>query len=210
MCVLVVILNYYKVDYTALITTHWRADIDEEHNKATKYLTHDNGGRPYLVSIYESSDDNVVRVSERSELPTTNQDWTYIKEKKIGWDVPVLEVSHVSKVFAGINKQEGFTGNSVLVHLAADRYLYVGECIFGFSIKDPIIEFYSPVGNNDVPYPFAVTSSGKYVMMTCTLDWHTRDIISNIPGLDDEDPLCVYRNSDKGSVEKLPVKHIKK
>jgi hypothetical protein len=176
---------------------------------AIKYLIHANGAVPYLVSVHESDTGSVVRVSERQKGPVGKQEWKDMVARKVGWDVPVLEVPRASKVYAGIDKQEGFYGNTVLVHLTANQYLFIGECIFSFAIEDPIVEFYSPVGNNDVPYPFAVTTSGRFVLMSPNQDPQTRDVVSNIPAIDQQDNFSVYTHASKGSIETVAIEYIK-
>lgn len=59
----------------------------------------------------------------------------------------------------GHDEIEGQTGNTVLFAFtqvdAKFRYLYVGPWTFTFSTEEPILEFRSLLGNNDVPYPYA-------------------------------------------------------
>ena len=55
-----------------------------------------------------------------------------------------------------------FNGNSILLSLGKNKYVFIGQKIIEFTTKkDKIIDFVSPVGNNDVPYPFAIGE--KYV-----------------------------------------------
>jgi hypothetical protein len=62
-----------------------------------------------------------------------------------------------------------FEGNSILVHLAKigekNYYLFVGDTVVEFEIDDTIVEYYSQVGNSDVPYPVAVGKNYVYFML---------------------------------------------
>jgi hypothetical protein len=37
--------------------------------------------------------------------------------------------------------------------------LYIGEIVYEFNIDEEILEYGSPVGNNDTPYPYARTKN---------------------------------------------------
>ena len=49
-----------------------------------------------------------------------------------------------------------FDGNTILLNIGAGMYVHVGGRVILFKAQSPIVEFHSPVGNNDVPYPYAV------------------------------------------------------
>ena len=42
----------------------------------------------------------------------------------------------------------------------------IGEGIYQFTINDSIQKFYSPVGGNDVPYPFAYGNKNLYLLVS--------------------------------------------
>lgn len=75
-----------------------------------------------------------------------------------------------------------FDGNSILFLLEEGqykcRYLYVGSSMKGFSTREPIVDFKSPVANNDVPCPYAMTASGLYYLP------ETDEVIHPPPGAD--------------------------
>ncbi len=58
-----------------------------------------------------------------------------------------------------------FEGNSILLHLGFNKYVFIGPTIFSFSTNHEIINFMSPVGNNDVSYPYAIDSQGDYYLL---------------------------------------------
>ena len=43
-------------------------------------------------------------------------------------------------------------------------YIYVGERVFSFEIKDEITEYFSEDGHNDVKYPFALSNENIYYL----------------------------------------------
>lgn len=57
-------------------------------------------------------------------------------------------------------------GNSVLIRPDKKelKYVIVGDEVFSFMTKTPVRFFYSPVLNNVVPYPYAVTDDEVYLL----------------------------------------------
>ena len=136
------------------------------------YLTHDNGGRPFKVCF----DAHRFWVFKSSSAADDDDD-----EDEEHDAVAVAPTKH-ARAFVGRSpltpqtKFSGghgpkFDGNSVLFELPTDGphptrpttttpYVFVGECVRAFGTPSPIATFVSPVGNNDVPYPFAVDRAG--------------------------------------------------
>ena len=48
---------------------------------------------------------------------------------------------------------------------ARHRYVYVGEKIFSFTTDHRITKYVSPVGNSDVPYPYAVDKNNVHYLL---------------------------------------------
>jgi len=59
-------------------------------------------------------------------------------------------------------------GNSVILHVKGDHYIYVGSDIYEFTMEDDIIAYYSPIGPNDVPYPVVIGTKYVYFMLDRT------------------------------------------
>ena len=119
-----------------------------------EYNTHDNYGRPYKIIL---NSDNFVSV--------------YINDTK-----ELLFNKKVSKVFIGkspINKMTKFSGghgkefdgNSFLLELDDNTYQHIGREIYTFNSYNKIINYVSPVGNNDVPYPYAIDLDGNIYLL---------------------------------------------
>lgn len=143
--------------------------IKNKYKGYKKYKIHDNGGRPFLVymnkknvSIYTNPDKKYYVLWDDNA-----KEWTYIdhiasyKPLKI-WVGKSPETS-VTKFSGGYGKE--FDGNSILLKIKKDKYVYIGSEIYEFSTTEDINEYISPVGNNDVPYPVAIGKENIYFML---------------------------------------------
>jgi hypothetical protein len=111
-------------------------------NSKAVYLTHDNYGRPFRV--------------------IANHD---IKIQKLNCKTheyePLITYKKYKGYWKGYDKE--CPGNTILINLDNKNYVYVG----GMSIRkfkpfNKIIDYFSFVGNNDVPYPFAIDKDYIY------------------------------------------------
>jgi len=118
------------------------------------YDIHDNGGRPFRVTC------NINGIYIQKAIGETDED----------------EIIY-GKVFKHITNFEGYWvgfdtspysslhGNSLLVKINKNKYMHIGDRIYLFKTKDEIIDFVSPVGNSDVPYPIAYGTQNVYFML---------------------------------------------
>ena len=67
--------------------------------------------------------------------------------------------------------EDQMLGNSVLFHLDSGEYIYVGRNVMRFNLLegDKFVEYNSPVGNNDVPYPYIVGKTHVYFLIEDTV-----------------------------------------
>jgi hypothetical protein len=79
----------------------------------------------------------------------------------------VVKPTPYNKIFVGKSPKEGrqFDGNSMLFELSPFNYMYIGESVYTFKTSDVIKKYVSRVGNNDVPYPYAVGTDNTYLMI---------------------------------------------
>lgn len=158
-------------------------------NNLETYETHDNGGTPFDVVINRQN--NEVKV--------------YLNEYDDDYEKTYRELIHTftpKEIFVGkspINQMTKFSGghgirfdgNSILLHLSDVNYVFIGQNIFSFQAYHKIVKYVSPVGNNDVPYPFAVDENGYYYLMIEDV------VIANVPdefdGTDDDPYEFYYR-----------------
>jgi hypothetical protein len=115
-----------------------------------KYKTHSNGGRPFHVDV-------------RGKEVTVNV---------------MYKFENISNIFIGKGDgTEREVGNSILLHEEKLYYVFIGDIVFRFKAIAPITEFVSPVGNSDVPYPYAVDVkknvyllAEKTILIRCQFD----------------------------------------
>lgn len=146
----------------------------------TLYLIHDNGGRPYQVEV----DNNAVRV-----YPITDNGYSAISiygvnaEKVFIGDSIKNEMTEYSGGYG-----PDFDGNSILVKVVGNnQYVWIGNRgIQQFQTKAPIVEYVSPVGNSDVPYPFAKDVNGNYYLL------FVDTMVKNLPSKYISDPNDFY------------------
>jgi hypothetical protein len=155
------IKNYYFNKDKKLLTEDnaMYKKIKEDHEGDADYFIHHNGSRPYLV--YVNSKNNKVDIYK---IPLEEY---YVKGE--GYDskssfVELIASYEPIQVFIGKSKLyiSEFDGNSILLRLNKEEYVYIGPVIYEFKTDDDITIYHSPVGNSDVPYPFAIGEKNVY------------------------------------------------
>ena len=136
--------------------------VDEKVKPKYIYEIIDNGPIPFVVFDYGGR----VDVYNQHYDEETNE---YEMQGKI------MDSKYI-KIFVGDNElnepdydlEKGSgRGNTILLQTGKDEYTYIGDGIRSFRTKDgDVIEkYYSPVGNNAVPYPYAVGQKYVYLML---------------------------------------------
>lgn len=143
--------------------------ILQMYDKADKYFIHDNGGRPFLVYCTEDE----VAVYKKPDGYYLDDDY----ESHEAYYIKLVALYHPKKIFVGESPLcdmtafsggygESFKGNSILLELDNKEYVYIGWKIQSFILDDDeITEFWSPLGNSDVPYPFAIGTNYVYFLL---------------------------------------------
>ena len=136
-----------KVDRTLINSL-----LAEQGDKDFKYLTHDNGGRSFLVLGIEKD----VYVLMRAPGMYSEDIDAYTELVK--------KYSNVAQVFPGIPQDQypEFLGNSVLLCLSEGHYAWIQDVVFEFDAATPIVKLFSYVGNSDVPYPIALSDESVF------------------------------------------------
>ena len=111
----------------------------------TEIITHDNGSRPFKVVLHDKT--YVIYVGTYDEKAHT---YDY---------VDVTQNGAYKHAFVPPEP------NSILLQISEHIYMYVGHEIYTFRPKAPIAHYHSPMGNSDVPYPFAVDVKGNGYFM---------------------------------------------
>lgn len=145
-----------------MFTVFRRRELDGTYRFAHEECawTHYNGERPFKVVIQN----HTVHVYEHDSLA-----WSTKHARRVF--VGESPADHPATVYS-----ENCKGNSVLIEIASRDYMFVGHGLFRFSTIDHIRDngdddwhnhgFVSPVGNFDVPYPYAVDEGGRYYLLT--------------------------------------------
>lgn len=160
--------------------------IRKEHVGWNYYFIHDNSNQPFLVYLQGKKADIFAMPSESAQffLPGkarkekgSARKWQYI--------VPVASYTNVVKAWIGKSPKTSMTlfsgghgptfdGNSIILTLPKNMNVYIGGgsgsgsgdgAVQTFKTPTPIVEYWSPVGNNDVPYPVAFTKNDAYFML---------------------------------------------
>lgn len=121
------------------------------------YYIHDNGTNTFKVGVNK----NEIIIYHKK-----HEDWTIFKTLK-KFDKVFIGKSPKNKMTTfskGFGKK--FDGNSILVEISKNIYLFIGLFIYAFTVKDDeIVKYVSPVGNNDFPYPYAIGKNKTYLMI---------------------------------------------
>jgi hypothetical protein len=121
--------------------------------KGKKYLTHDNGGRPFQVII----DKNEVYIYKLSNEILDDDELNKETYDKLIKNFTAIKV-YIGKDSSNPKINDG---NTVLLELPNNKIIFIGNSIYEFELVpgDTIQKYFSKVGNSDVPYPVLL---GKY------------------------------------------------
>lgn len=166
-------------------------EYDEPH-----YYIHDNGSRPFLVYLPRGTNKAIVYKvpSDATDFYVDHEDDNLSEERKL-YREKVFETKF-TRVFIGESPLDDFTrfggghgpnykGNSILLHLNGLNYIHISACIKSFTALAPIYKYQASVGNNDVPYPFALDQYNRLYLM---LD----DVIMPNPPADQRHPYQMF------------------
>ncbi|AYV83250.1 MAG: hypothetical protein Hyperionvirus5_56 [Hyperionvirus sp.] len=173
------------------------------------YFIHDNGGLPFKVII----NNNTVLIHKMKNYNEAISEYIYEATPFLTFNPKTIFIGHSPStkmtIFSGGHGPD-FDGNSILLHMEDLNYIYIGESIFSFNSYAQITNYVSPVGNNDVPYPYAIDCSANiYLLIENVVLKHNPKRETQIQKYDD--PYSYYYDynlitSDEGLI---PPKHPK-
>lgn len=141
---------------------------------STTYVVH-NGSRPFRVvcdthfSIFAEFDSPEEEIYSYSTVPL----YSFSLDGRT-----VLPTED-----PGLEGHSFVPNNTILVDQGDGTYLFVGgPQIYTFRPDGPIRHFYSPIGNSEVPYPWAVSDNSTYLLVEKAVI-PNRDIPTNDPYL---------------------------
>jgi hypothetical protein len=132
------------------------------------FYTHDNGGRPFRVDISEFGEVTIT--------PT--------KHAKKPNGKPIV-INEPVTIFIGCDSPRGQCGNTILIEREERVYLLVAhDIITEYKTPDRITAYFSIIGNNDVPYPIALSDTTAYfaiegMAMLPRKNLRTRDFVNS-------------------------------
>jgi len=150
--------------------------IKEKLKGYKSYFIHNNYDKPFLVYI-KNNDVHIYKISNNYYIRNSN--WSKINDNNKCFYNEFVKSYNYKKIFIGKSPKcdmtnfsggygSKFDGNSILLQIDTNKYVFIGAYIYEFKIDDTINEYYSPVGNNDVPYPVALGSKNNYFMLDKT------------------------------------------
>lgn len=128
------------------------------------YVTHDNGGRAFQVTIdgdrrralveyfRDPSDDEN---SENSHEQVDHRRRLNVLYRKV-W------LSHGEYLYDGESPEEENRGACVLLETSHNQYTYIGSTVYTFQTPEPIEKLYAMIGNSDVVYSVARSERFSY------------------------------------------------
>lgn len=159
------------------------------------YYIHDNGGRPFKVTVNGTHVDVYKR----------NGEWEgYENEAVVSFDCQRVFIGksplNAMTEFSGGHGPD-FDGNTILLDLGGGEYVYIGGWIKKFKCEKEIVEYISHVGNNDVPYPYAIDSNGEYYLIIEDV------IVSGVPEESKDEPYTYYYHKHyiTAQIGRIPV-----
>ncbi len=177
--------------------------IRSNHKGWKIYMTHDNGGRPFCVYISPNKKEVDVYKVDEDDIPK-DDDYgkvhTYLKHVKSFKPLDIFigksPLNEMTKFSGGHGSK--FDGNSILLKMSPTKYIFIGECIKSFTTKKEIIKYMSPVGNNDVPYPYGLDEDGLNYLII-------EDSTLKVPKEMKDDPYYFYYNISNKMKEDLNI-----
>ena len=133
--------------------------------KSEWYSIIDNRTTPYIVYINEKRNSvYIYRIPKNSYV--MNKDWSINANDNLCYFTDlVAKYKNLKDIMIGVDYNEKKHGNSILLRLNSKKYLYIGDCIYSFTSDETITNYYSNMGNNEVPYPVGVSKSYIYFML---------------------------------------------
>lgn len=159
----------------------------------------DNDGVPFVVFLKE----NIARVMRTRVGLDTDTEYYYKDVKHHDkWLEHWRDFTFIRE-FIGldpcdINKN---MGTSVLLEISPHEYVAIsGDGIISFKTKEEIVKFVSPMGNNQVTYPYAIGSENTYLINAFTYTYLSNKLVGSA------DPYSIFYETDLATGKKIKSK----
>jgi hypothetical protein len=140
------------------------------------YYILDNGDKPFHVYINGLN----VYIYNRFKLQ-----YKFVAEKIFIGTSPINKQT----LYSGHYGPE-FDGNSILLKIFKNKYVFIGSRIYSFTSYSKIVDFRSPVGNSMVPYPYAIDTFNNYYLFL------EKIVLGTVPKKYLMDPYDYYYKAD--------------
>jgi len=129
----------------------WQVKDSGKWVKLKYYLSHFNGGRPFLV-VLENNNSSAKIYQECKNGDSYDKLIGEYKPRKI----------HIGKD----SNDKTVDGNTILLQLTENEFIYIGAWVYKFTLEkgDKFSKYFSMVGNNDVPYPILLGETNVYFL----------------------------------------------
>lgn len=107
-------------------------------------------------------EDNNYNIHHNGDVPYIIRHRDNVKQVILNQRVETFEYKKMFEPVVGKGQDEN---NTILLQIEDDKYVYVGPQVYEFKTEDTIEEYYSFIGNSDVPYPVAVGKEFIYFML---------------------------------------------
>jgi len=146
-----------------------KATTSKVNGKA--YKIHDNGNRPFTVVDNKKE----KRVTIFNVEMTPKPELVKLKEFKY---LSFWPGSPVSNSFG-----DWEPGNTVVIQKDKSNYVFVNREVQEFQLEkgDEVVTYMSPIGNNDVPYPYIIGKTYVYLLLeAATLPKESLDLKQDV------------------------------
>uniref|UniRef100_A0A6C0HMK1 Uncharacterized protein n=1 Tax=viral metagenome TaxID=1070528 RepID=A0A6C0HMK1_9ZZZZ len=130
-----------------------------QKNIQNVYYILDNRNKPFKVVINGKTIKILKNLDKYLEYEKTPSLTFNANKIFIGYS-PKTEMTLISDGYG-----PKYNGNSILLYIKDNEYVYIGHEIYSFTSISEIIKYVSPVGNNDVPYPYAIDKDNNIYLM---------------------------------------------
>lgn len=165
--------------------------------------THFNMSRPYKIRMTRRN--MIIYPNHRSSSSVM-----YLRSYKrvfIGVGLYIFDQEKNKRI---LTKPISSLGNSILVFYRKInnhyQYVWIGDHILTFMLKEPIVTFKSPLVGADVPYPSAETKSNIYLISTTDNYIIPKEEVKNIEHI--YDWFYGLTNQQKNSMDKYKIYNI--
>jgi hypothetical protein len=163
------IINKYYCGNKSTLTED--KNLLSKYSKDKSYFILDNGGHPFCVFVNSKYVD-VFRIPKNMVI----DDDDYDKINKYHYSEKIASFNPKTTFIGKSPKNKmtrfshgygnRFDGNSILLELSTNNYVFIGWEIYSFKSLSKIIKFVSPIGGSSVVYPYGIDKNNNFYLLT--------------------------------------------